>query len=165
MSKAPLSGSVRQLRARLLQIIIGAVFLLGLVLLYWRLRPEGMEDADTSVYLSGAKSLAEGNGYRFVAYTYAPRITMVPPLQSGFLSLLWQVSRPFPDNMPYLHAGMIALAALSFALVACYWRRLAVPWWGIWLILMVWGVSVNWLFLIYWMLSDILFGLFWLALA
>lgn len=124
-----------------------------------------MEDADTSIYLSGAKSLAEGNGYRFAAHANTPRITMVPPLQSLFLAGWWKALPSFPQNMDGLYVGMILLAIVNFSLVLCYWGKQGVPWWAAVPIVLFWSVALSWVFLIYWVLSDILFGIFWILLA
>jgi hypothetical protein len=145
--------------------LLGAVMLICLAGLYWCGRPAAMEDADTSVYLAGAKSMVEGKGYCFAEYSQTPKITIVPPLQSTYLAAWWKMQPTFPDNLDSMYAGMIVLAIASLALCACYWRWQGIPWWAVCLILPVWGVAMNWVFLIYWFLSDILFGLFWILLA
>jgi hypothetical protein len=124
-----------------------------------------MEDADTSIYLSGAKSIAEGNGYRFAAHANTPRITMVPPMQSLFLAGWWKLQPTFPKNMDALYAGMILITVIFFSLVLFYWRREAVPLWAGLPTILFWGLALSWVFLIYWFLSDVLFATFWILLA
>lgn len=152
-------------RGRAWPILLSAIVFLFLAGLYWSWRPVGMEDADTSIYLSGAKSFAEGKGYRFVAHANEPKITMVPPLQSLFLASWWKLGTSFPENMDMLYAGMILLTLFSFFLVLKYWRKEGVPLWSALPGILIWGVALSWVFLIYWFLSDVLFGIFWVLLA
>lgn len=54
---------------------------------------------DDGIYLSTAKALAEGHGYRLINLPDAPPQTKYPPLYSILLSLIWKVYPVFPSNL------------------------------------------------------------------
>ena len=57
---------------------------------------------DDALYLVGAKSLAEGHGYRIENLPGQPFQTKYPPLFSALLAPLWKSGPPFPRNLPLL---------------------------------------------------------------
>jgi hypothetical protein len=61
---------------------------------------------DDSIYLVGAKSLAEGQGYRIASLPGAPYQTKYPPLYPLLLAALWSPERPLAGNL-----GAVALLA------------------------------------------------------
>src|SRR5882672_5670172 len=67
---------------------------------------------DPVIYLSGAESLAKGEGYRFAAHAGSPRIGCQPPLQAAYLSLFWRLYPQFPQNVWLLYGGL-GLAVLA----------------------------------------------------
>ena len=71
---------------------------------------------DDGVYAILAKSLATGQGYRYLHLPGAPAATHYPPGYPIFLSLLWRISPSFPGNVRLLllaNAALLAVAALS----------------------------------------------------
>src|SRR3954462_9702336 len=73
---------------------------------------------DDGVYAILAKSLATGQGYRYLHLPGAPVATHYPPGYPLLLSLLWRLSPAFPENV-----GVLSLANAVF---------LAVTAWGTW---------------------------------
>src|SRR5690606_18794717 len=73
--------------------------------------------------LAGAKSLADGHGYRMILYDDSPAIGLYPPLQSLFLAALWLLDGRFPENIALLNAGMVFLVVTSVAMLFLALRR------------------------------------------
>lgn len=75
---------------------------------------------DDAMYTVLAKSLAEGNGYRFLNLPGAPHATHYPPGYPALLALLWSLWPRFPDNIvlfKFANAfllGGVALGAYRF---------------------------------------------------
>lgn len=70
---------------------------------------------DDAQYVILAKSLATGQGYRFLNLPGAPLATHFPPGYPAFLAILWRISPTFPENVALLkfaNALLIALVAL-----------------------------------------------------
>ncbi|HKW47258.1 MAG TPA: hypothetical protein VJN70_07430 [Gemmatimonadaceae bacterium] len=70
---------------------------------------------DDAQYVVLAKSLATGEGYRFINLPGAPFGTHFPPGYPAFLALLWQISPAFPENvalMKFANAILLAVVAL-----------------------------------------------------
>jgi hypothetical protein len=77
---------------------------------------------DSLVYLVGAKSLAEGHGYRLLNLPGAPSLRMYPPAFPAMLSVLWRLSPDYPSNLPLLKSvGVIAAAAFALIAAALLW--------------------------------------------
>lgn len=55
---------------------------------------------DDGLYWVGAKSLAQGDGYRILSLPGQPFQTKYPPLFPLLLSLAWRVNPVFPANLP-----------------------------------------------------------------
>jgi len=68
---------------------------------------------DDSLYVSAAKSLAEGDGYVVASLPDAPDQTKYPPAYSWLLSLVWRLWPEFPANL----AAATALNSLLGALL------------------------------------------------
>lgn len=69
---------------------------------------------DDGIYTVLAKSLATGQGYRYLHIPGAPNATHYPPLYPLFLAGLWKVVPSFPANVTlfkFANAGFIGLAA------------------------------------------------------
>jgi hypothetical protein len=82
---------------------------------------------DSTVYLAGARSLAEQHSYRFVAHVGAPTIGFYPPLQSLYLSLAWMLNGQFPANIPWIIGSMVALSLVVSWLMYLYLAREGLP--------------------------------------
>ena len=57
---------------------------------------------DDALYLVGAKSIAEGTGYRISSLPGQPFQTKYPPLFPAYLALGWKLHPDFPANLPWL---------------------------------------------------------------
>ncbi|PYQ46549.1 MAG: hypothetical protein DMF78_26130 [Acidobacteria bacterium] len=77
---------------------------------------------DSLVYLVGAKSLAEGHGYRLLNLPEAPPLRMYPPAFPAMLSVLWRLSPDYPSNLPLLKSvGLVAAAAFALIAASLLW--------------------------------------------
>ena len=56
---------------------------------------------DDAIYLTSAKSLAEGHGYRILSLPGQPYQTKYPPLFPALLALVWKLNPSFPANLPW----------------------------------------------------------------
>jgi hypothetical protein len=69
---------------------------------------------DDGVYVVLAKSLANGEGYRYLNLPGAPNATHYPPLYPAMLALLWKVWPLFPSNVvlfKFANAVLLGVAA------------------------------------------------------
>jgi hypothetical protein len=82
----------------------------------WRDMPHLGLHYDDTLYLVGAKSLAEGQGYRIQSVPGQPFQTKYPPVLSALLAPVWKFGPSFPQNLPLLtlFAWLMFLACLFF---------------------------------------------------
>lgn len=69
---------------------------------------------DDGIYAVLGKSLATGEGYRFLHLPGAPRATHYPPLYPALLAVLWKLWPAFPANVAlfkFANAALVAVAA------------------------------------------------------
>jgi hypothetical protein len=145
---------------------LAVVALAGVALCQMFIRPADTGYTyDTTVYLAGAQSLAEGNGYRFVAHEGTPRIGFYPPLQSSYLSLAWRLTPAFPGNIPLLVMAMILLSLVMSGLLYSYLLREGVPQWGAGLSAVLFAASPLWFGNLVHLYADTMFTLLGLAVA
>ena len=87
------------------------IFLGGASLLYYAaLSPQDFGTAhDDSIYVTTAKALATGQGYRIVSLPYEPAQTKYPPFHPFLLSLIWRIYPQFPQNL--IPMMMLTIAA------------------------------------------------------
>lgn len=109
--KLEVSGSAE----RWFPVILAVVTALAVVLAIepW---PVGVFQ-DDGIYVILAKSLAEGEGYRYLNLPGTPNATHYPPLYPAFLALLWKVYPSFPDNVvlfKFANAVLLGIAAALF---------------------------------------------------
>jgi len=78
---------------------------------------------DDGMYVVLAKSLATGEGYRYLNIPGTPNATHYPPLYPAFLALLWKVGPAFPGNIVVFKFANAVLTALAAALVFLFARR------------------------------------------
>src|SRR5258708_39392465 len=64
---------------------------------------------DDGIYISTAKALADGRGYRLINLPVAPFQTKYPILYPAVLAIIWRLWPAFPDNL-------MAMQGLSLAL-------------------------------------------------
>ena len=93
------------------KIALGLLAFLGLlapsIWMAWTYRdiPHLGRMHDDSLYLIGAKSLAEGQGYRIPSLPGEPFQTKYPPLYPAYLALLWKLFPEFPANLSWMMLG------------------------------------------------------------
>jgi len=86
---------------------------------------------DDGIYVSLARSIAEGDGYRLANLPGSPAETKYPFGFPFVLSLVWRVFPSFPENAVALKAvGVVSLVAVTLLSMAWYARRTgcAEPW-------------------------------------
>src|SRR6266566_8900950 len=85
-----------------LAVLVMAIALIPSARLAWNSRDMPLLSvmSDDGIYLVGAKSLAEGAGYRIQSLPRQPYQTKYPPLYSWLLSWIWKASPRFPANLP-----------------------------------------------------------------
>lgn len=90
---------------------------------------------DDSIYVTTAKALATGQGYRIISLPYEPAQILYPPLYPFLLSIIWRIYPQFPQNIFWMML-LSVLATVSFLtlvyryltkhLYATGWQALAV---------------------------------------
>ena len=103
---------------------------------------------DDSIYVTTAKALATGHGYRIISLPDEPAESKYPPLLPFLLSLIWRFWPNFPANVNAMIA-LSAAATLSFlALTRRYLvnEKYAEDWQAL---LVIAAAGLNWRTLIY----------------
>jgi hypothetical protein len=74
------------------------------VLLGQRLMVEGVSGVyhDDGIYISTAKAIAQGDGYRLINLPDSPAQTKYPILYPALLSLIWRLQPSFPENLVWM---------------------------------------------------------------
>lgn len=87
---------------------------------------------DDGIYISTAKALAEGQGYRLINLPEAPPQTKYPPLYPALLAIIWKIYPTFPDNLVFMQlitllsgAAMVGLAYLYMVRFGYFSRGVA----------------------------------------
>ena len=100
-------------RDRLLPMLLAA---LGLLVIVVNIEPFPVGVfQDDGIYTLLAKSLATGEGYRYLHMPGAPNATHYPPVYPLFLAGLWKLFPAFPGNVTvfkFVNAGFVALVAI-----------------------------------------------------
>jgi hypothetical protein len=78
---------------------------------------------DDGIYLSTAKALAEGRGYRLINLPETPAQTKYPPLYPALLAIIWKLCPTFPDNLIYLQFITLLCGAATVGLAYLYLVR------------------------------------------
>lgn len=76
---------------------------------------------DDSIYVTTAKALATGQGYRIISLPYEPAQTKYPPFHPFLLSLVWRVYPQFPQNLIPM---MLLTVAATLGFLALSYRYL-----------------------------------------
>ena len=106
-------NSPRRISLILFMVLAGAA-----VFYYAALSPQDFGRVhDDSIYVTTAKSLATGQGYRIISLPYEPAQTKYPPLHPFLLSLIWRAYPQFPQNLVPMMILTIA-ATLGFLAVS-----------------------------------------------
>ncbi|MFY9611128.1 MAG: hypothetical protein WAU45_21275 [Blastocatellia bacterium] len=131
-------------------VAILAAILLGAAALYFSLYNPSRFGFyhDDSMYVTTARSLAEGQGYRIISLPYEPAATKYPPFYPFLLSLIWRSNSHFPENVNAMVA-LSGIATLIFlSMIWQYFTRqgYATRWQALLIVAMV---AVNWRIVIY----------------
>ena len=78
---------------------------------------------DDGVYMVLAKSLATGEGYRYLNIPGAPNATHYPPIYPAFLALLWKLNPAFPQNVTMFKFANALLLGGAAALFHAFARQ------------------------------------------
>ena len=78
---------------------------------------------DDAIYVSTAKSLAEGTGYNLINLPGSPPQTKYPILYPLLLALVWKVFPSFPQNLYVMQGITLACAAAALGLTYLYLVR------------------------------------------
>jgi hypothetical protein len=109
-------------------IVFGPIAILGLTAAYlavgWSSPRSVGYWRDDGVYVSNARALAEGHGYRRVAMPEATLETQKPIAYPAALSLAFWLAPSFPENLPLLLLPGASGAACAVVLAAFYWRAM-----------------------------------------
>jgi len=79
---------------------------------------------DDSLYFAGAKTIANGSGYKILSLPAEPYQTKYPPLYPLYLSLAWLANPSFPSNLTIA----LALSWLSLPVILLLLYKLRQPW-------------------------------------
>jgi hypothetical protein len=99
-----------------------SALLLSLGLAIWEVFPPGIWH-DDGVYVLLGKSLAEGEGLRYLGVPGTPLAPKFPPLYPLVLSLVWRVAPSYPENAGFLGGLNLILVSLAGGLFLAYLRR------------------------------------------
>jgi 4-amino-4-deoxy-L-arabinose transferase-like glycosyltransferase len=85
---------------------------------------------DDSIYVTTAKAMASGQGYRIVSLPYEPAQTKYPPFYPFLLSLIWRANSHFPQNLSLMIWLSIATTLVFLAITFRYLitQGYATPW-------------------------------------
>ena len=101
----------------------GLILLLLVVgFLLWEPFPPGIWH-DDGVYVMLGRSLAQGEGLRYLGVVGSPLAPKFPPLFPLLLALGWLLSPSFPDNVPILASMNLLLTAGAGGLFVAYLNR------------------------------------------
>ncbi len=100
-----------------------ALALLALGLSVWEPFPPGIWH-DDGVYVLLGRSLAEGDGLRYVGIPGAPLAPKFPPLYPLLLSLVWLLFPSFPENVPLFGGLNLVLTALAAGVFSVYLKKI-----------------------------------------
>jgi hypothetical protein len=106
------------------KLILATLFLLTLVLGYWRMVPEVCGAFhDDAIYVITAKALAQGQGYRLIYLPNSPIQTKYPILYPALLAVVWQLWPSFPDNLLLMKWFSLVCGASAIGLSYLYVLR------------------------------------------
>jgi hypothetical protein len=113
---------------------------------------------DDGIYVVLAKSLATGEGYRYVNLPGAPNATHYPPLYPAFLALIWKLYPSFPENVTAFKMANAALTGIAAVLAWGFARKqLRMGRWSAGLGVLLFSASAPMVLLTVMVLSEPLF--------
>ncbi|MEK6321639.1 MAG: hypothetical protein AABN33_08145 [Acidobacteriota bacterium] len=128
-----------------LVLLILAIVLMGSSLLYvTQIRQERFGAYhDDGIYVTTAKALAAGEGYRIISLPYEPAQTKYPPFYPFLLSLIWRVYPNFPQNLTWM---MMLSVGATISFLALTYRYLVKQGYTTgWKALIIIGMTaINW---------------------
>ena len=92
---------------------------------------------DDGIYVSTARNLVEGEGYRSAHMPGAPAAVHYPPLYPFALAVLWSLWPSFPDNVVLFQLFDSAAIAVAAWIIAAHSGRLGLTWLSRWLPLVI----------------------------
>jgi len=103
---------------------LSAILALSVVLYLLTMNPSRFGTYhDDGIYVTTAKAIATGQGYRIVSLPFEPSETKYPPLYPFLLSVIWRLNSSFPQNL----IPMIWLSiAATTGFLALSWRYLII---------------------------------------
>src|SRR5215468_8168377 len=106
-----------------LSALLALLILIAAAVIYWTIvNPDRFGGFhDDGIYVTTAKSLASGNGYRIISLPGEPAETKYPPLYPFLLSLVWRAKSSFPENL--LPVLCLSIAA-TLGFLAIVWKYL-----------------------------------------
>jgi hypothetical protein len=123
-------------RSRFILVLLVAILFASSLLYVLAMRPSAFGSYhDDSIYVTTAKALAAGEGYRIISLPYEPAQTKYPAFYPFLLSLIWRLSPHFPQNLVLMMllsvVATVGFLALSFRYLtrqgyATSWEALAV---------------------------------------
>ena len=122
----PMSGVQDNERLERMAPFVLAVLAMAAIVMSIEPFPVGVFQ-DDGVYTVLAKSLATGQGYRYLHLPEAPNATHFPPVYPLFLAGLWKLVPSFPANVTlfkFANAGFIGLTAVLAWVFARRWLRM-----------------------------------------
>lgn len=75
---------------------------------------------DDGIYVSTAKALAQGDGYRLINFPDSPLQTKYPILYPALLAVIWKLWPSFPDNLLAMQGLSLFAGAATVAIVFLY---------------------------------------------
>ena len=110
---------LRKLDNRRPAILTLIIVISGACFLYYALLTPDRFGAyhDDGIYVTTAKALAEGAGYRIISLPYEPSQTKYPPFYPFLLSLIWSAYPEFPQNLTTMTL-LSVIATLGFLAIA-----------------------------------------------
>jgi hypothetical protein len=131
-------------RSKVINILLLIIFVGSSLLYYVALSPQRFgRGHDDTVYLTTAKALATGGGYRIISLPYQPAQTKYPPFYPLLLSVVWRLYPSFPENLPWMmllsSAAAVGFLALSYKYLVEH--QYSLPWQAL---LAVGLAAVNW---------------------
>ena len=119
------AGGWSKINTRRLSIVMLVIVLAGSCLLYLVvLDPRRFGDYhDDGMYVTVAKALATGQGYRIISLPYEPAQTKFPPFYPFLLSLIWRVNPTFPQNLIWMMLLSVGATVSFLALTYRYLVR------------------------------------------
>jgi hypothetical protein len=117
------NSSVSKSNRSNLTVLFLAISLIAAGLLYFALMTRTRFGAyhDDGIYVTTAKALATGQGYRIISLPYKPAQTKYPPFYPFLLSLIWRAYPAFPQNLTPMTL-LSVIATMGF--LAISWRYL-----------------------------------------